>query len=42
MKIESLKSGLAYSLTVQLKCKNVAGLVLIVCLVPEIASCLET
>ena len=44
-KIESLKSdffGPAYSLTIKLKCKNVAGLVLIGCLVPEIASCFET
>ena len=43
-KNEGLKShffGLAYSLTIQLKCKNVAGLVLIACLVPEVASCLE-
>ena len=43
-KIESLNFhffGLAYSLTIQLKCKNVVGLVLIVSFVPEIASCLE-
>ena len=44
-KIESLITdffGLAYSLTIKLKCKNVDGLVLIACLVPEIASCFET
>ena len=46
MKKVSLKSndffGLAYYLTIKLKCKNVADFVLIAYLVPEIASCFET
>ena len=44
-KIESLRLnsfGLLRSLTIQMKCRISAGLVLIALLVPEMASCLET